>query len=802
MRISIETNPVGPLSVIRLIPDAQLAVLEGLNGIGKSLAVRLLQLCTGQLPYQLESATWNSLCAGLGPFQISVSKLIGANEVTWVGDSRLWLDDSHRQGGHVDFESIEIDGRPATMDEVRSLLVVHRVAGDEDILSTFAQHADATATTVNRWAAQMTAGTASPLGVLETAVDEAIRQLGELTGTRFRQILEAQGTTEENLIETKLRTSSLQQRVTKTRKAIQISQQLQDLRQRTPGVEQELTEIDNRIAETIRERDRLLSQAAAISAEVVIEEPRRRELANAQRTLARNRHKLSQELSTAAAAAQPLRIPLQEAAVEELVAQCEAELEELSAQLADADATPVIREVLGEIIETLSVAEGRGFGDQMAVDDTDTGVQLTIAQTHRGMAHRRQFLAEQTPPPELQDLREKINALRRTLAMANDVLGILSSVRRFERLVATNEQRVADALAATNPGAADTLRELEATRKGRDDELMQLASQRAALSQQLGSVASGTTIAALEAQLSDLLSDLEVDETRLIDEGRRMEDVYAETQAELRHQQELVQETRRDAAKAETEIKGAVTTILETHDLSWLRAAVGASRLPRHSQSPEAQIDALDEIRHRLTIVLDRLGAFRVQLAAVQEALRSVAGVLRGQEPNAALYVREIQRWLGEAFSQWFNDEKVRAELLPKATSDIEVDVDKEEVVWSEGNQRRSRPLEGFSSGEQAFAYTRARLAVLDDEQPRPANRLIVLDEFGSFIAHDRLSVLLSYLSERGASHIGDQMLVILPLSQDYGVQAGRALGQEKERLSTWAEEVKDRGYLVRELTI
>jgi hypothetical protein len=800
MRITIETDPPGPLRVVRSIPDARLAVLEGLNGIGKSLAVRILMLCTGQMPYQLDSAAWHSLCTGLGRFRVSISNLVGANEIAWVGDSRLWIDESHRESGHVDFESIEIDGESASMEDVRALLVVHRVAGDEDILTTFAQHADATATTVNRWAAQMTSAPSNPLSSLETAVDDVIKQCGDWSLPRFKQYLTTRTAAENEFIEIRTRAGESQQRVLKMRTAVQISQQLQELSHRTPGIEQKLVEVDDRISKVSRERDRLLSQVAEISAQVVIEEPRKQELQNAQRTLARNRHKLSQELVRAAAAVQPLGIRADEPVVEELVEQSRRELAELTAQAAEIDATPILREILVGATETLSVAEDRGLGEQIAVDDSETGIQLTITQTRRGMANRRRFLADQTAPPELQDIREQINTAQRTLAMAGDVLSILSGVRRFERLVATNEQRVADALAATNPGAADTLRELEAERKVRDDELMQLASERATLSQQLGSVASGTTVDALITQLTDLLAGLGLEESRLIDETSRMEDLTSRTQVEMRRREEILQSARRDVAKAEAEIRSAAATILEAHDLSWLRSAVGADRLPRQAQGIEAQAASLDAIKERLSLVLDRLGAFRVQLAAIQEALRSVAGVLRGQDPKAERYVPEIQRWLGKDFSQWFNDEKVKAELLPDATSDIRVDVAKEEVVWSEGEQRKSRPLESFSSGEQAFAYTRARLAVLDEERPRPANRLIVLDEFGSFIAHDRLSVLLAYLAERGASYTGDQILVILPVSQDYSLQASRAIGHERERFEEWAAQVADRDYLVREL--
>jgi hypothetical protein len=800
MRISIETQPIGPLHVIPTLPDARLAVLEGLNGIGKSLAIRLLQACTGQLPYQSDSAAWRSLCKGLGPFRVSVSNLVDGHEITWVGDSRSWQRDTDRPGPNLYFERIQIDGEAKSLDEARALLVVHRVAGDEDILSTFAQQAQINAATVGRWAAQTSAQNQTPLAGLETAIDDTISQLGEWTLPRLRQVLDADNDARSRLTAARTKAVETQARLKSLRRALEVYEQLHDLRERAPGVEQQLVDVDQEINNVSQKRDRILSQVAEISAKVVIAEPRKQDLHNAQRTLTRNRNKLSQELATASAAAQPLGVRPEEPEIERVISEAQSERDMLTAQLAEMDASPVVRDVLGGITATLASAEERGLGDQVAVDDSETGIQLTIMQTRRGMSARRRFLEEQVPAPEMQTLAEKIGRLKRVISDANDVLTRLGSVRRYERLVSANEARAADALAATNPGAADALRQLESDRKGCDDELMQLAARRAALGQQLGSVASGTTVAALEAQLREALTDAAVDEATLNAEFSLAENVNSVAQADLRDRQESVSLVRRELGRAETEIRAVTATISEAHDLSWLRATLGPGQIPRETEDMGAQVHSLDEIRRRLAAVLERLGAFRVQLAAVEEALQSISKVLRKQPPDASLYVPELQRWLGSAFSQWFNDERVRSELLPAATSAISVDVSKAEVSWSEGSQSRSRPLEAFSSGEQAFAYTRARLAVLDDEEPRPANRLIVLDEFGSFIAHDRLSGLLAYLSDRSVEHEGDQMLVILPLSQDYTSQAANAVGEEAERLRRWALDIATRGYLVRAL--
>src|SRR6266702_1905516 len=49
------------LRLIEEIPDQRLCRLEGRNGIGKTMAVRLLELVTGGQPYAGLDLTWQSL---------------------------------------------------------------------------------------------------------------------------------------------------------------------------------------------------------------------------------------------------------------------------------------------------------------------------------------------------------------------------------------------------------------------------------------------------------------------------------------------------------------------------------------------------------------------------------------------------------------------------------------------------------------------------------------------------------------------------------------------------------------------
>ncbi len=177
----------------------------------------------------------------------------------------------------------------------------------------------------------------------------------------------------------------------------------------------------------------------------------------------------------------------------------------------------------------------------------------------------------------------------------------------------------------------------------------------------------------------------------------------------------------------------------------------------------------------------------------MQDALGGVAGDLRGQPTGAEQFVERVRRWFGTEVSRWFDHDQIRQALFPGGQN-VRVDLGELTVSWREGDLEQSRPLQAFSSGERAFAYTRAQLAQLD-LKPRPVpNRLIAMDEFGAFIARDRFRRLGRYLQERRQSHPEDQMLLVLPLTVDpEDLDRAGDLGRERRR------QLEEHGYFAEE---
>ncbi len=800
MRIQIDASPIGPLKVLRELPDARLAILEGLNGIGKTLTVRLLQLCTGTHPYPPKSAAWASLRNGLGEFTVMVSGLRGGHEIRWHADSRDWEEESADGSTPASFREVWVDGRFATMDEVRALLAVHRVGGDIGIVETLALQADLAAETIQRWARRYTDEREGPLARLEVAAGDSMRLLGLWSLGDYRRLVSSAEDAQIHVTQAAKEVAAAQRKRDQLTVALELRERLREMQRRGPDLASRLKLVDERIRTVEGEREDLQRKVRVLAGQLGAAQPLHRELNNARRTAKRNRDYLSQELNAAASVAAALHISPGMDAVMVLMGQLDEQLAELSIERAAIDAAPMMRNLLDQVTGELTQAEAKGLGDQIAVDDPVAEVQLTVSQTNVGMTARRAYLEGKPPPPQAQDVIERQERAVKTLAGARHLRVLLDEVERLRRLVTHNEERVRLALSKINPDAVVQIEELEAERRKDDDRLLELAAERAALGQQLGVVGDGTTVGALAMQFHDALQRAGVSEADLEASSAQAEATLHTVQLTLTEAQERVAETRRELVRARGEVSRASTALAVDDRLSWIRSALPAAIAPSDTETPPEQLTAIDAAREGVARVTDRLGELRSQLGAVETALRGVGHRLRGEDPQTVRYLDELQSWWSQHFSSWFNNPRVRKELLPTAEGNVDVDVGNREVIWNEKGSRRARPLEAFSSGEQAFAYTRARLAVLDEEEIRPSNRLIVLDEFGAFIAHDRLAGLLAHLRDRAHEHPEDQVLVVLPLSRDYAELATSAYGVDAERFSKLAEEIDKRGYAARVL--
>jgi hypothetical protein len=134
MRIQLKrANADGGLRVIPEIPECGVGLIEGPNGVGKSLAIQLAQLIAGAQPWS-DAALWGSLRKAVAEAEIEITvEGLRSGHRIWAGlTPEKWPDDPP-PGGDDSIAVIRIDDEDASIGEVGSILDVVRFSATEDL---------------------------------------------------------------------------------------------------------------------------------------------------------------------------------------------------------------------------------------------------------------------------------------------------------------------------------------------------------------------------------------------------------------------------------------------------------------------------------------------------------------------------------------------------------------------------------------------------------------------------------------------------------------------------------------------
>jgi hypothetical protein len=231
-------------------------------------------------------------------------------------------------------------------------------------------------------------------------------------------------------------------------------------------------------------------------------------------------------------------------------------------------------------------------------------------------------------------------------------------------------------------------------------------------------------------------------------------------------------------------------------DLEWLRRSY-----PPIENLAEADFDQkliiLQDVGVRIRESLDSIDGTRAAVRGIGSSFHELAARLRSPDTRSTVaqaWTYPTGMWLAAQAKQWLDDETMRQALFGGG-SDVRLDPEQMTVSWLADGEEFVRPLSVFSSGEQTFAFTRARVARLERESDPVANRLIALDEFGAYLDASRFARMVEYLLERRRRVPDDQVLVILP----YG-SASASGDSAAEGNAQHAQALARRGYFTEEL--
>jgi hypothetical protein len=260
-----------PVRVLPLLTIPILGELQGRNGIGKSLSVKLLELLTGHQPWLGEDEAWRTLRERLGPTSVTASGLAGGQDIEWDLVPQAWPEAPPPDVGELCVPAeggtgleIRIDGAAVSLSDVRALVRVHRLVGDETLEDSVTARINHMASRARRESAAI----GDSAEHVRAVITEAMHAFEPLSGRVVRRLSERLSQFDANRNELLERHAKEEQRVARLLALEQRSRALARLEElEATGTAGELGKnlqaIDDELESLRQERDRRFEAAVA-----------------------------------------------------------------------------------------------------------------------------------------------------------------------------------------------------------------------------------------------------------------------------------------------------------------------------------------------------------------------------------------------------------------------------------------------------------------------------------------------------------------------------------------------------------
>jgi hypothetical protein len=756
------------VKVLPEIADYPIARLEGRNGIGKTMAIRLLQLCTGDQPYRSTEATvWEQLRDALGTITISCSGLPDGKSIEWQVDSSLWpvgpatsiaLVGSSGDAGIC--RAVRIDGERADLGDVRALLRVYRLAGDETLaqaitaeVSSIRSSAESERGEVDRRRGAVEATLRSLRELLEAASPLTVKGASDLLAATKQKLSQASKDLDEaDTRREELRALSLR----KQELAVLLEQYsdpeayVEDLRQRLETIRSEQERVRD-------ERDSLNVDAGGDALKLEQIQSLELELDKVRR----ERDELLDEAHSLAARLDLLAVPAgaSDPALKGPESKAESILADLRATQANIDAGPQIR-ALGERIVEILASQSIAAIRERPLATLPSDARLSARELEAAIAARQAEIDDEGRPPQAERIAEQIAQVERTLDDFRTLATLVRKVKRRETTLTRTKAKLNELAASLAGVEGERFAELEE----RHQELVQQESdceaERMRLIGQMTQIAGGSSPGTLNERLERRLKAAATTSEAL--------------EADLAEQARAVAESHKVQEQAALDVESAAAALSaaeagQREALAQLLAADRWERLRARNLLPLATVDEAINVA-RIEDLMVRCQRSEDALDAVSSLVvdRILAGIVAADhnELPENESARSVLALLAERLGRRYFGNTAVADALFDGGSLIRFDLIEQTVEWQpEAGEPIARHLDAFSSGERAFAYTKTRLERLRDAVST-RNRFVALDEFGAFLERSRLDLLEEYLADDVVGEFVNQALIVLPLSR------------------------------------
>jgi len=768
MRFDLTPGPDCRVKVLNELPNLRIARLEGRNGIGKTMAVRLLQLCTGDQPYRAaEQTVWRELRNALGTISISCSELVGANRVEWEIDASLWPAEPERSFELVASDeqpgicrAVTIDGKAADLASIRQLLRVHRLAGDE----TVAQAIEADVSDL-RTIAEAERSRAELHRSRAGSVLEALRDLLEAASPEtLAEATKALDAAEKELTSLNEQVNQALKRHEELKAFALRKVELSSLMEKHDDPEAYADQLEEKLDTIREEQSTLRTERDSLSLDAGRDEQTLREIDEAEKDLERarrEREKLLTEGHDLAAKLGLLSLPSspKEPAFLTPMKRTEDLLDAAREAQANIDSGPQVAALGDRMLGLLEDSTVSPIKSRPVATLTEGDRRLSATDLEVGIRTRQAEIEDEGRPPQSEQLAEEMQKLEEDLGAFTALASIVRKIKLRDTKIIRGRERLGELTENLSGSQGERFAELEGKQQELAQQEAELDAERMRILQQMQQIAGGESTGSLQERLErsiaaagTSLGDLEADIT---EQGRKV----ALLTQDLEECELSVEQANTALTAAKAGQQDALTQLASSHQWKTLK---------ERKLLPESNLDD-DENQRRVEALQEACEKAEANMDAVSSLVQDqiLAGIVAAEQrrtPDADA-PREVLRLLEERLGRTYFAHPSVAEALFEGGELRRFDLIEQIVEWQpEANEPVSRHLEAFSSGERAFAYTKTRLERLRDQVPTK-NRLVALDEFGAFLERSRLELLEGFLDHDIVGDFVDQALIVLPLS-------------------------------------
>jgi hypothetical protein len=783
------------LPLIRSIPELSPCLIEGPNGIGKTLAVKLLALVCGQQPWLGDSKLWQSLRSSLGPVDVRVTGLQCGLPLEARLEPDGWPDDPPGEVGEW-LGEVRLGGEPVSPRRVANVLTVERFAGNEDLEQVMR-------TDLGRQGAhlQLTAG------VVDARVEGLLTSLGPLVELlapaepqhRERLLAELREL-DGDVARLKKDLGAKRERQEAIAGALRMRGQLEHFAALPEALRSELKEQESRLVTLRKSRDDLEREIERLLADLRPKGELEEALATAQRRLNQRQRRLDRLQEQVVEVAN--RLGEKEAPEADAVrAKREAEqaaVEKLLGGLRLVDRGGRVQETIEDVLPALASARADGVGDEVIAELG--GSALTIIDLEEGLIRREAKLRERPVADEAARLRAELAARQSRLRVLGELARLIRDAARAAELVGEAEGDVKAARAHMEK-ASEALRRYDDLVTRREETLAGISDALGStvrLRSQLG-LPSAESRDDLERDLDKLVAELVMAPDELDGAFGALDADVKSLETELNKAQHARDEAARRLRALDTELRRMHRRVRTDPELGYVSALLDAVDGAGDGTAPP--VEALSRLSAAATAAERRVRMTRDVLGTLTRLVQVLAS---GERPGEESWLLDLDELLiaalGEQLRARLDRPHIRRALF--GGHDLqELDLRERILKWRDEAGVVHRPLEAFSTGEQAFAFTQARILGLE-ELPEGQDRLLVLDEFGAFVDADRRDELAAFLATDEVKARASQVLVILPLQSNYEAELEETTGWLRQRYEGRLAQLRESGYIAEQFAL